>query len=103
VANIGLSPGDTYRDLHVNTTVTDAAFKHVLLPVWIASYPYQGKIYRYMVNGLTGEVQGEKPVSWIRVTIAVVIVLLVIAIIIYFASQGESADSLGLLTGWGML
>jgi DNA-directed RNA polymerase subunit RPC12/RpoP len=102
-ACIGLIPGDTYRDLHVNTTVTDAAFKHVLLPVWIASYPFEGKVYRYMVNGLTGEVQGEKPVSWIRVTIAVVIVLLVIAIIIYFASQGESADSLGLLTGWGML
>jgi hypothetical protein len=56
-----------------------------------------------MVNGLTGEVQGEKPISWIRVTVAMVIVLAVIAIIIYFASQGGNADSLGFFTGWGIL
>ena len=95
-------PGDTYRDLNVNTTVTDATFKHALLPVWIASYPYKGKVYRYMVNGQTGRLEGQKPVSWIRVAIAVVIVLLVIAIIVYLSSQGESADSLGLLTMWGL-
>lgn len=96
-------PGDTYRDLHVNTTVTEVAFKHALLPVWIASYPYKGKVYRYMVNGLTGEVQGQKPTSWGRVTIVVVIVLIIIAIIIYLVSQGESADTLGLLAMWGIL
>jgi DNA-directed RNA polymerase subunit RPC12/RpoP len=96
-------PGDTYQDLHVNTTITDITFKHVLLPVWIASYPYKGKVYRYMVNGQTGEVQGEKPVSWIRVTIAVLIVLVIIAIIIFLSSQGGSGDSLGLLTTWGVL
>ena len=90
-------PGDTYRALQVNTTVTDITFKHVLLPVWIASYPYKGKVYRYMVNGQTGEVQGQKPISWIRVSIAVSIVLIIIAIIIILSSQGESADSLGLL------
>jgi DNA-directed RNA polymerase subunit RPC12/RpoP len=96
-------PGDTYRNLSVNTTITDVTFKHVLLPVWIASYPYKGKVYRYMINGQTGEVQGQKPVSWIRVTIAVIIALIVIAIIIYLSSQGGSADTLGWLTVWGLL
>jgi hypothetical protein len=96
-------PGDTYRDLHVNTTVTDVTFKHALLPVWIASYPYKGKVYRYMVNGQTGRVEGKKPVSWIRVTIAVIIVLIVIAIIVYLSSQGESADAQGLLAMWGLV
>lgn len=95
-------PGDTYRSLQVNTTITDVTFKHMLLPVWIASYPYKGKVYRYMVNGQTGKVEGQKPVSWIRVTIAIAIVLLVIAIVVYLSSQGESTDSLGLLTMWGL-
>lgn len=96
-------PGDTYRNLRVNTTISDTTFKHVLLPVWIASYPYKDKVYRYMVNGQTGKVQGEKPVSWIRVTIAVVIVLIIIAVIIYLSSQGESADVGALLTMWGLV
>jgi predicted RNA-binding Zn-ribbon protein involved in translation (DUF1610 family) len=96
-------PGDTYRNLHVNTTISDVTFKHTLLPVWIASYPYKGKVYRYMVNGQTGEVQGQKPVSWIRVAIAVIIVLAVIAAIVYLASQGESADVGSLLMGWGLV
>lgn len=102
-ACIAQIPGDTYQDLHVNTTITDVTFKHVLLPVWIASYPYKGQVYRYMVNGLTGEVQGKKPVSWLRVAIAVIIVLVIVAIVIYLGSQGESADTLGLLTMWGVL
>jgi predicted RNA-binding Zn-ribbon protein involved in translation (DUF1610 family) len=96
-------PGDTYRNLHVNTTVIDVTFKHTLLPVWIASYPYNGKIYRYMVNGQTGKVEGQKPISWIRVTIAVIMGAIVVGIIIYLASQGESADSLGQLAAWGLV
>jgi DNA-directed RNA polymerase subunit RPC12/RpoP len=95
-------PGDTYRSLDVNTTITDTTFKHALMPVWIASYPYKGKVYRYMVNGQTGKVEGQKPVSWIRVTVAVVTALIIIAIIIYLVSQGESNDTMGLLTMWGL-
>jgi hypothetical protein len=96
-------PGDTYRDLHVNTTITDTTFKHVLLPVWIASYPYKGRVYRYMINGQTGEVQGQKPVSWIRVAIAVVIVLIIAAVIIFVLSLSENADTTGMLTLWNLI
>ncbi len=96
-------PGDTYRNLQVNTTISDVTFKHVLLPAWIASYPYKGKIYRYMVNGQTGRVEGQKPVSMIRVAIAVVIALIIIAIIVYLASQGQSADAGSLLMMWGLV
>ncbi|MGD9101077.1 MAG: primosomal protein N' (replication factor Y) - superfamily II helicase [Anaerolineae bacterium] len=99
-----LVPGDTHRNLHVNTTITDTTFKHVLLPVWIASYPYKGKVYRFMINGQTGKVEGQKPISWIRVTIAVILVLIVVAIIAYLASQGgEGTDASGLLMWWGMV
>jgi predicted RNA-binding Zn-ribbon protein involved in translation (DUF1610 family) len=94
-------PGDTYRNLYVNTTISDATFKHVLLPVWIASYPYKSKVYRFMVNGQTGKVQGEKPVSWIRVAIAVLIVLAIIAIVVYLMSQGQSSAAAGWLYTWG--
>jgi DNA-directed RNA polymerase subunit RPC12/RpoP len=100
----GQVPGDTYRNLHVNTAISDVTFKHVLLPVWIASYPYKDKVYRYMVNGQTGKVEGQKPVSWIRVAIAVVVVAVFIAVIVYLASQGQgSTDAGSLLMMWGLV
>lgn len=66
-------PGDTYKDLRVNTRFSQVTFKHVLLPVWVAAYHYQGKLYRFMVNGQTGQVSGEAPLSWIKVTLLVLL------------------------------
>jgi predicted RNA-binding Zn-ribbon protein involved in translation (DUF1610 family) len=102
-ACVELIPGDTYRNLNVETAIADVTFKHALLPVWIASYRYNDKVYRYMVNGQTGKVQGEKPISWIRVAIAVIIVLVIIGVIIYLMSRGENAGAQALLALWGMV
>ena len=46
-----------------NTDYSDETFKHILLPIWMAAYKYGGKSYRFLVNGQTGEVQGERPYS----------------------------------------
>lgn len=35
------------------------SFKLVLLPVWVASYPYGGKDYLVIINGQTGDAKGE--------------------------------------------
>ena len=69
-ADIG---GDRQRISHVNTAVSEITFKHVLLPVWMAAYKYKGQSYRFVVNGQTGKVQGERPWSAIKIAIAVVI------------------------------
>ena len=37
----------------------------------MSAYRYHDKIYRFLVNGRTGEVQGERPWSWIEITLAV--------------------------------
>ena len=81
--------GDRQRVHSVNTTVSDVTFKHILLPVWMAAYKYRGKTYRFVVNGRTGKVQGERPWSWIKITIAVVLGLLVAGAVGYFASQAQ--------------
>lgn len=49
----------------------------MLLPVWMAAYKYRGKTYRFVVNGRTGRVQGERPYSAMKIAIAVVIGLIV--------------------------
>ena len=75
-------PGDTYRNLRIKTRFQDMTFKHVLLPVWIASYRFNNQVYNFMVNGQTGKVQGEAPISWWKVALAVLIVLLLLACIL---------------------
>lgn len=81
--------GDEQRISHVDTTVRDVTFKHILLPVWLAAYKYRGKTYRFVVNGQTGKVQGERPYSAIKIAIAVVLGLIVAGGVAYFASQTQ--------------
>jgi DNA-directed RNA polymerase subunit RPC12/RpoP len=66
--------GDEQRVHDIDTDWSDETFKHILLPVWMAAYKYNGKSYRFMVNGQTGEVQGERPWSIWKIALAVIIV-----------------------------
>jgi len=35
------------------------------------TYRYQDRLYRFVVNGQTGKVAGNKPVSWRRILVAI--------------------------------
>ena len=61
--------GDRQRVHHIDTTVSDVTFKHILLPVWLAAYKYGGKTFRFVVNARTGRVQGERPYSTWKIAI----------------------------------
>lgn len=63
--------GDTQRIYTMKTQYNDITFKHILLPAWISAYKYKKKVYRIMINARTGEVQGERPWSWIKITLAI--------------------------------
>lgn len=81
--------GDRQRVHHVDTDMRDITFKHVLLPVWMAAYKYRGKSYRFVVNGRTGRVQGERPWSAVKIAIAVVLGLVVAAGIGYLIATNQ--------------
>ena len=68
--------GDAQRVHSVDTDVKDVTFKHVLLPVWLAAYKYRGQTYRFVVNGRTGRVQGERPYSAWKIAFAVTLGLI---------------------------
>ena len=46
-----------------NLRATGASVRYVLLPVYLLHCKYNGKEYRYAVNGQTGKVVGELPIS----------------------------------------
>ncbi len=73
-------PGDTHTDLGVSTTFSQVNSDLCLLPVFMLSYCYQDKVYRFLVNGQTGRIFGKKPVSWKRIGALIGIVVAAIAI-----------------------
>jgi LSD1 subclass zinc finger protein len=75
--------GDVQRVHQVSTRYSDVKFKHVLLPVWISAYRFNDKTYRFLVNGQTGEVAGESPLSWQKVTFLVIgiVILLLLGLV----------------------
>lgn len=80
-------PGDTHRNLEVQTTFSAVAYKNALLPIWIAAYDYHGKPYRYLVNGVTGKCTGTAPWSWAKITMFILTLLTIVMIILFVASK----------------
>jgi DNA-directed RNA polymerase subunit RPC12/RpoP len=79
--------GDQQRVHRIDTTVSDVTFKHILLPVWLAAYKYRGDSYRFVVNGRTGRVQGERPWSAWKIAFAVILGLILAAAAGFLASE----------------
>ena len=85
--------GDVQQITSLDSAYNDIMFKHILLPVWLSSYKYNDKVYRFLINARTGEVQGERPYSTMKIALAVIAVLAVIGVIIYFASQNSQQST----------
>ncbi|KUF12472.1 TFIIB-type zinc finger domain-containing protein [Pseudoponticoccus marisrubri] len=81
--------GDRQRIHRIDTDVSDVTFKHVLLPVWMAAYKYRGKSYRFVVNGRTGRVQGERPWSAWKIALAVLLGVIVAGIAGYVIAMNQ--------------
>lgn len=77
--------GDEQRISSVDTVHENERFKHLLLPIWMAAYMYQGKTYRFVVNGQTGKVQGERPWSAWKIAGAVLVVAIAAGAYLYLS------------------
>ena len=73
-------PGDTFSNLSVNTEFDISGSDLILLPVHVLSYRYRDQVFRFLVNGQTGKIVGQKPWSAKRVGALVAAILVAIAI-----------------------
>ena len=74
--------GDRQRVDHMDINYSDVTFKHILVPVYAGAYKFNNKVYQIIVNGRTGEVQGERPYSWLKIGCLVVTILAAILFVV---------------------
>ena len=55
----------------------------------MAAYKYRGKTYRFVVNGRSGAVQGERPYSFWKIFFTVLSAMLVAGIIGFLVASPE--------------
>ena len=63
------------RNFSMNLDFGDESWRYVLLPVYVAAYRYEDKIYQVMINGQTGVVAGQWPVDWTKVWLVIAALL----------------------------
>lgn len=81
--------GDEVQIVSVSTDYSAITYKHILLPLWISSFSFNDKIYRFLVNGQTGKVSGKSPVSAVKVTFAVLVAIAIIGVILFFIQTNQ--------------
>lgn len=86
--------GDHQRIGWMSTTWDDLTYKHLLLPIWLLTVLYAGKPFQVVINGVTGEVQGQRPYSAIKIA-AAVFVAAVVAIGLYVLYRSSGYQSGG--------
>ncbi len=82
--------GDEQRITSRRIKFHDITFKHILLPIWIGAFRFRAKLFRVLINARTGEVQGERPYSWIKITLAVLAGLAIIAAIVLISQNAKN-------------
>jgi hypothetical protein len=81
-------PGDTHRNLSVDTQFSERTFKHILVPVWLVTYTFGPRTFQTLVNGYTGTVAGDRPVSWVKVFFYIILPIL-IALTIFLIARSN--------------
>jgi len=87
--------GGDRQDINSRETTFDSlTFKHLLLPIWLLTVVYAGKPFQVFINGITGEVQGQRPWSRVKIAVAVVLALILMTVVavVWQSSGGGEAQ-----------
>ncbi len=85
----GFMPGDSHRALEYRVAVEDETADLVLLPLWVFAVRYaeDKPPVRILLNGQTGSIGGRVPLSAIKITLAILFVLTLVAALVLVLSR----------------
>ena len=74
---------DVVSYLNVNTSYNNIKYKYVLIPIWIGTYNYNKKIYRFISNGESGKSSGKYPISPLRVILLILFCIMLLILLVF--------------------
>lgn len=83
--------GDRQQIHRKDVTTRSLTFRHLLLPIWLLTVIYAGQPFQVFINGITGEVQGQRPWSKVKIAVAVTLALIV-AVVLFVVLQGSGGE-----------
>jgi hypothetical protein len=76
----GHIPGSRFRKVHASVLLSRLHTRRTVLPSWVLAYRYKGALYRSVVHGQDDSIVfGDAPYSFIRIALAVLAGLAVVA------------------------
>lgn len=72
---------DVVDYLKISPTYNKSMYKYVILPIWTCHYKYHNKIFKFIVNGESGKVDGKTPVSALKILLLIGIGMLLMILI----------------------
>lgn len=61
----------------------------LMLPIWIGSFRYRDRPWRFVINAQTGRVMGRAPLDRLKVTLAIVVALIVAVMVALWVERPE--------------
>lgn len=77
--------GDEQRIVQMSARFSNIRFRHLLLPVWLVHYRWQGAVCQVVINGHTGAVMGDRPWSALKIGSAIALGLIAVAVMTWWA------------------
>ena len=71
------------KSRHQKDKINTLSWRYMLLPVWFMTFSYDGKMWEYAINGQTGKIAGELPISTKKLLIGCILSGLAAAALIF--------------------
>ena len=85
------STANGYSSLHnqrVDLNIMKSHWDYTLMPIWILTYQRKGKNYTYAMNGSTGKIYGELPISFLKLGLLSLGVALLVGLLTFLIGWG---------------
>lgn len=79
----------------VTLLISDEDTRLLMLPIWIGSFSYRGRPWRFVINGSNGKVSAKAPLDRTKIALVVMAILaaLIVALFVFAPRPEPSPDS----------
>ncbi len=86
--------GDEQRVYSINTTYANEGVELFALPIWMSSFKYKNKEYPILINGLNGDIIGERPYSYVKIFFLGLFIFLIVSLLFFLENKYHFVEQL---------